>query len=150
MKFEKVVESHHYDRFGELLYILHKNNRKYLNDSLAKYDLNLLQAMCMFIMIERKNISQQELTDLLFLTKSGITKAIRKLELDGYIERSKSEKDARQYVLNLTKKGEDTIPMLIKIYDEWEELIGFKELDDEFLEILTKMTYKAIDLNKES
>lgn len=149
MKFEKVVESHHYDRFGELLYILHKNNRKYLNDSLAEYDLNLLQAMCMFIMIERKNISQQELTELLFLTKSGITKAIRKLEVDGFIERSKSEKDARQYVLNLTKKGEETIPTLIKIYDKWEELIGLNELDDEFFETLTKLTYKAIDLNRE-
>ncbi len=148
MRFEKVVESHHYDRFGELLYILHKNNRKYLNDALAEYDLNLLQAMCMFIMIDRKDISQQELTELLFLTKSGITKAIRKLETDGFIERSRSETDARQYVLNLTQKGMDTIPTLIKIYDEWEELIGLNELDDKFLEILTNLTYKAIDLNK--
>jgi len=148
MKFEKVVESHHYDRFGELLYILHKNNRKYLNDSLAEYDLNLLQAMCMFIMIERKDISQQELTELLFLTKSGITKAIRKLEADGFIERSKSKNDARQYVLNLTQKGKDIIPTLIKIYEEWEEFIGLNELDDEFFETLTKLTYKAIDLNR--
>ncbi|MBQ7928214.1 MAG: MarR family transcriptional regulator [Methanobrevibacter sp.] len=148
MKFEKVVESHYYDRFGELLYILHKNNRKYLNDALAEYDLNLLQAMCMFIMIDRKDINQQELADLLFLTKSGTTKAIRKLEVDGFIERSKSEKDARQYVLNLTQKGYDTIPTLIRIYEEWEELIGLNELDKEFFEILTKLTYKAIDLNK--
>ncbi len=150
MRFEKVVESHHYDRFGELLYILHKNNRKYLNDALAEYDLNLLQAMCMFIMIDRKDISQQELTELLFLTKSGMTKAIRKLEFDGFIERSKSKTDARQYVLNLSKKGRDTIPKLIKVYEEWEELIGLNEVGDDFLENLTKLTYRAIDLNKES
>lgn len=149
MKFEKIVESHHYDRFGELLYILHKNNRKYLNDAFGEYDLNLLQAMCMFIMIDRKDTSQQELTELLFLTKSGMTKAIRKLEVDGFIERSKSKKDARQYVLNLTQKGKDTIPILIKIYEDWEESIGLNELGDEFLENLTKITYKAIDLNKE-
>ena len=148
MRFEKVVESHHYDRFGELLYILHKNNRKYLNDALAEYDLNLLQAMCMFIMIDRKDISQQELTELLFLTKSGITKAIRKLETDGFIERSRSETDARQYVLNLTQKGMDTIPTLIKIYEEWEEQIVKHTLQDKFLDILTNLTYKAIDLNK--
>lgn len=150
MRFERVVESHHYDRFGELLYILHKNNRKYLNDTLAKYDLNLLQTMCMFIMIDRKDISQQELTELLFLTKSGMTKAIRKLEFDGFIERSKSKTDARQYVLNLSKKGRDTIPKLIKVYEEWEELIGLNEVGDDFLENLTKLTYRAIDLNKES
>ena len=150
MKFEKVVEFHTYDKFGELLYILHKNNRKYLNDALAEYDLNLLQAMCMLIMFERNDVTQQELTDLLFLTKSGITKAIRKLEADGFIVRSKSKTDARQYVLNLSEKGIDIIPTLIQINEKWEELIGFNELDDGFLEILTKLAYKSIDLNSES
>jgi len=101
-------------------------------------------------MFERDDITQQELTDLLFLTKSEITKAIRKLELDGYIKRSKSKTDARQYVLNLTKKGIDIIPTLIQINEKWEKMIGFKELDDEFLEILTKLAYRSIDLNSEN
>ena len=128
---------------------MHKNNRKYLNDALAKHDLNLLQAMCLLIMCQREDINQQELTDLLFLTKSGITKAIRKLEVDGFIERSRSKQDGRQHVLNLTKKGRDILPTLIKINNEWEEKVGLNELDDSFLENLTKLAYKSIDLNSE-
>jgi len=74
MKFETVVETYTYDWFGEILYILHKNNRKYLNDSFAKYDLNLVQVMCMLTICDKNDITQKQLTEMLYLTKSGIQK----------------------------------------------------------------------------
>ena len=147
MKFEKIIEFHSYNRFGEILYILHKNNRKYLNDALSKHDLNLLQAMCILTLDEKSDLSQQDLTDILFLTKSGITKAVKKLEDMGYVERTKSKTDARQYVLNLTDKGREIIPTLHDINDEWESKMGLPELDDSFIRILHNLAYKSIDLN---
>ena len=147
MKFEKIIEFHSYDKFGEILYILHKNNRKYLNDALSKHDLNLLQAMCILTLDEKKDLSQQDLTYILFLTKSGITKAVKKLEDMGYVERTKSKTDARQHVLNLTDKGRKIIPTLHDINDEWESRMGLPELDDSFIKILHNLAYKSIDLN---
>ena len=147
MKFEKIIEFHSYDKFGEILYILHKNNRKYLNDALSKHDLNLLQAMCILTLDEKSDLSQQDLTDILFLTKSGITKAVKKLEAMGYVERTKSKTDARQHVLNLTDKGREIIPTLRNINDEWESRMGLPELDDSFIKILHNLAYKSIDLN---
>ena len=149
MKFERVVESYTYNRFGEILYVLHKNNRKYLNDSLSKYNLNLLQAMCILTIDQKNDITQKELTEMLYLTKSGITKAINKLQDDGFIVKEKSEKDNRKFVLKLTQKGEDIIPTLNAINDEWEEKIGLTYLDDDFIETLKDLTYKSIDLNCE-
>lgn len=149
MKFERILESYTYDRFGEILYILHKNNRKYLNDALAEYDLNLLQAMCILTIHQKNDTTQKELTEILYLTKSGITKAINKLQNEGFIIKEKSSKDNRKYVLKLTEKGEEIIPHLIAINDEWEEKIGLTELDDEFIENLKDMTYKSIELNLE-
>ena len=150
IKFEKVVESHTYDRFGEILYILHKNNRKYLNDSLAEHDLNLLQAMCMLILLGKETCTQKELTEFLFLTKSGVTKAITELEKDGYISKEKSPSDSRQYVLRLTKKGMEMIPTLIEINNRWEEEVGLNDLDDEFFEKLKTLAYNAIELNEKN
>ena len=147
MKFEKVIEFHSYDKFREILYILHKNNRKYLNDALAMHDLNLVQAMCILILDEKSDLSQQDLTDILFLTKSGITKAVKKLEDMGYVERTESKTDARQHVLNLTDKGKKIIPTLHDINDEWESKMGLPELDDSFIKILHNLAYKSIDLN---
>ena len=149
MKFERILESYTYDRFGEILYILHKNNRKYLNDALAEYDLNLLQAMCLLTIHQKNDTTQKELTEILYLTKSGITKAINKLQNEGFVIKEKSSKDNRKYVLKLTEKGKEIIPHLIAINDEWEEKIGLTELDDEFIENLKDMTYKSIELNLE-
>lgn len=149
MKFERILESYTYDRFGEILYILHKNNRKYLNDALAEYDLNLLQAMCILTIHQKNDTTQKELTEILYLTKSGITKAINKLQNEGFVIKEKSSKDNRKYVLKLTEKGKEIIPHLIAINDEWEEKIGLTELDDEFIENLKDMTYKSIELNLE-
>ena len=149
MKFERILESYTYDRFGEILYILHKNNRKYLNDALAEYDLNLLQAMCILTIHQKNDTTQKELTEILYLTKSGITKAINKLQNEGFVIKEKSSKDNRKYVLKLTEKGKEIIPHLIAVNDEWEEKIGLTELDDEFIENLKDMTYKSIELNLE-
>lgn len=149
MKFERIVESYTYNRFGEILYVLHKNNRKYLNDSLSQYDLNLLQALCILTIDQKDDINQKELTEMLYLTKSGITKAINKLQEDGFIIKEKSQKDNRKFVLKLTQKGEDIIPTLNAINYEWEQKIGLTDLDDEFIETLKDMTYRSIELNSE-
>lgn len=149
MKFETVVETYTYDRFGEILYILHKNNRKYLNDSFAKYDLNLVQVMCMLTICDKNDITQKQLTEMLYLTKSGITKAINNLEENKFIIKERSKEDQRKFVLKLTKKGYDVLPKAISIFNEWEDKIGLNEVDDNFLETLKKMTYKSIELNSE-
>lgn len=149
MKFERVVESYTYSRFGEILYILHKNNRKYLNNSLSEYNLNLLQAMCILTIDQKEDVSQKELTEMLYLTKSGITKAINKLQEEGFVVKERSEKDNRKFVLKLTQKGKDIIPKLNEINRGWEQKIGLTELDDYFIETLKEMTYKSIELNQE-
>ena len=147
MKFERVFESYTYNRFGELLYILHKNNRKYLNNSLAEYDLNLLQAMCILTIEQKNDITQKELTEILYLTKSGITKALNKLQKEGFVIKEKSVNDNRKFILKLTEKGEDIIPILNAINDEWERKIGLADFDDEFIATLKAVTYKSIELN---
>ena len=105
--------------------------------------------MCILTIHQKNDTTQKELTEILYLTKSGITKAINKLQNEGFVIKEKSSKDNRKYVLKLTEKGEEIIPHLIAINDEWEEKIGLTELDDEFIENLKDMTYKSIELNLE-
>ena len=121
-----------------------------MNDSLAEHDLNLLQAMCMLILLGKETCTQKEFTEFLFLTKSGVTKAITKLEKDGYISKEKSPSDSRQYVLRLTKKGMEMIPTLIEINNRWVGAVGLNELDDEYFEKLQTLAYNAIELNEKN
>lgn len=137
-----------YNRLGEIWYILHKNNRKFLNDSLSQYNINLLQAMCLLIIDEKPDITQQDLCEHLFLTKSAITKAIRNLEKDRFITRTTSPNDGRQYIINLTEKGEKILPDVKKINKTWEDTLGLNDLDKEFTETLFKLAKKSIELNE--
>ena len=150
MKFEKVTISYEYKRFGAMLYLLQKNNRKYLNDELAKHNINLLQAMILLILNDIENATQKDLADIMYLTKSGITKAINNLEKQGYIKKEKSPKDGRSFVLKLSEKGQKILPTINQINDEWEEKIGVSELSDEFKDTIEELTYKSIQLNYES
>ena len=147
MEFKSKKSPIPYERIGEIFYILHKNNRKYLNDSLNKYDLNLIQPMCLLTINNKENITQQDLTDYLFLTKSGITHAIRNLEQNNYLKRTQSKKDGRQYTLSLTPKGEKIIPKLIEINQKWENTMEINKLDERFIEELKDLADKSINLN---
>ena len=55
-------------------------------------------------------MSQQELSELVFLTKGAVTQVTKKLADEGYVNKVKSETDGRQYLLILTEKGENILP----------------------------------------
>ena len=147
MKFEKTMGFYDSNRLGDILFIFHKNHKKYLNDELSRYGLNLIQALCILMIYESDELNQKDLSDGLYLTKGAITKAVAKLEKDNWISRDKSSKDRRRYVLKLTEKGRNFIPMLYEINDKWETKMGLNELDSGFMKTFNDLTMKSIELN---
>ena len=137
-----------YNRLGDLLFIFHKNHKTYLNNALAKYDLNLIQVLCMLRVYNEENLNQKDLSDSLYITKGAITKAIRKLESNGIIIRQQSKVDKRHNILKLSQKGKDLIPILEEINNEWEEKMGLDKLDDEFFKTFIDLAFKSAELNE--
>ena len=147
MKFEKTMGLYDSNRLGDILFIFHKNHKKYLNDELSKYDLSLIQALCILMIHESVELNQKDLSDGLYLTKGAITKAVKKLESDNWISRERFDEDKRHYVLKLTEKGENFIPVLYEINQKWETNMGLNELNPEFMKTFNELTLKSIDLN---
>lgn len=136
------------NRLGDILFIFHKNHKNYLNNQLSKYDLNLIQALCLERIYVNENINQKDLADDLYLTKGAIAKAIKKLESNNYILKEKSPKDSRYNILQLTEKGLNIIPVLEKINLDWETKMGFDELTTEFFTTFKELSSKSAKLNK--
>lgn len=136
------------NRLGDNLFIFHKNHKNYLNNALMEYNLNLIQALCLLRIYNGNNVNQKELSDNLYLTKGAITKAIKKLEENGYISREQSLQDRRNNILKITSKGLNLIPVLDEINSDWESKMGFDELSDEFIETFRKLSAKSAQLNK--
>ncbi len=135
------------NRLGDILFIFHKNHKTYLNNELAKYDLNLIQALCLERIFLNENVNQKDLANDLYLTKGAITRAIKKLESNDYILREKSDVDSRYNILKLTQKGLDIIPIIEKINYDWETLMGFDELTSEFFKTFQELSSKSAILN---
>lgn len=97
---------------------------------------------------EDGGLSQRDLASSLYLTKGAITKAITKLESNGYVTREKSTEDKRYFVLNLTEKGKGLISVMVEVNEKWENELGLSDIDPSFLETFKKLTSKAVDINK--
>ena len=136
-----------YNRLGDLLFIFHKNHKTYFNNALAKYDLNLIQVLCIARIYNEENLNQKDLSDSLYITKGAITKAIRKLESNGIIIRQQSSEDKRHNILKLSQKGKDLIPILEEINNGWEEKMGLDKLDDDFFKTFIDLAFKSAELN---
>ncbi len=147
MKYEKTMGFYDSNRLGDSLFIFHKNHKKFLNDELSKYDLSLIQALCILMIDESDELNQKDLAEGLYITKGAITRAVKKLESGGWILREKSQNDKRHYILKLSKKGEDFIPVLFDINNRWESKMKLDNLPDEFMEIFNELTSRSIDLN---
>ncbi len=135
------------DKFGANLLIFHTNYKKFVNDEFAKYDLNLIQALCLVLINREKDLNQKHLADMLFLTKGAITKAVNKLVDDELVYREKSPKDKRNYVLNTTDDGKKFVPKMFEINRKWESEMGLKELPPKFEEIFKHLAIRSIELN---
>ena len=141
-----------YNRLGDILFIFHKNHKTYLNNAFAKYDLNLIQVLCMLRIYNEEELNhsylnQKDLSDSLYITKGAITKAIKKLESNRIIIREQSQEDKRNNILKLSQKGRELIPILEEINKEWEEQMGLDKLDSEFFIKFIELAHRSARLN---
>lgn len=154
MKDTDYSDFYDYNRLGDLLFIFHKNHKTYLNNALSKYDLNLIQVLCIARIhneeeLNNSHLNQKDLSDSLYITKGAITKAIKKLESNGIIIREQSMDDKRHNILRLSEKGRDLIPILEGINNEWEEKMGLNNLDDEFFKTFIDLAFRSVELNED-
>ena len=149
MKFEKNGDFFNSNHLGSYLFIFLKNYKKFLNNRISQYDLSLIQGFCLLLINDCKKINQRDLANALFITKGAVTKAIKKLESDGWILREKDFEDKRNYSLKLSEKGEKIIPILQEMNAEWESKMGLDSLSPEFMSELSELTFKSIEINEE-
>ncbi len=134
---------------GGILFILHKNQHKYLNDALAKHGLNIIQALFILRINKYEGLSQKDLAETFYLTKGSVAKSLKVLEEKNLVKREKLDGDKRKYSLKLTEEGEKLIPIIQKVNRDWEEKMRLYELNNDFMETLKDLTSKAIKLNQD-
>jgi len=87
---------------------------------------------------ENDGINQVELSKQLDVGKAAVTKAVKILELGGYIERKRNQADNRNYILSISPKGRKVSDEAAVKFNRVQAMI-FSEFSLEELEELTAL-----------
>lgn len=82
-------------------------------------------------------------------SKGTVAKTLRKLEDKGYIERIINKDNRRKYILKLTKKGEEVIPVLKKRDGLLHNASGLAEVSEETMDVIRAVARKSYNLVNE-
>lgn len=108
------------------LYVCSKEIIRKYKSILAPYDLTYTGYITMLALWEKDNVTVKELGKMLYLDSGTLTPLLKKLEIIGYLERSRDQKDERQVYVKVTKKGWDLQSKALSIP---EDLICSANLD---------------------
>ena len=126
--------------------LLYRYGQMYIGEHLKAYDIGKGQHIFLNALYKEDGLSQEELADYLKIDKSTTAKALKKLELQGYITRTVSEKDKRCNEVHLTEKALLIKEDVRKVLTDWRERLthGLSEEEKQLaITILEKMGNNA-------
>lgn len=109
------------DEVGDTVKRMVRNFQLIERDQIKPLGFTTSQCYCLMNLLDHSNITMQTLSVHMNLDTSTMTRVVDKLVRDGYIERTRSDKDRRIVLVNLTSKGVDaatTVRNSIKVYYE--------------------------------
>ena len=131
-----------------LMYNISQNGIKFAR-SKSKELTNLRDSYSLLkIYYSEIELSQEDLCDIFCQSKGTVAKTLRKLEDKGYIERIINKDNRRKYILKLTKKGEEVIPVLKREMDYWHNSVGLAKISDESMDVIRDVARKSYNLVK--
>lgn len=130
------------DSIGRYVAEIYRTQIMFYSKKFAKFNIGAGQYLFLLFLYRNDNITQEQLTDEVRVDKGTTARAIKKLEEEGYVIRTRKEDDKRSYNLKLTKKAHDIENEFFHVLNDWKELISktiTKEESDITLKVLKKI-----------
>ncbi len=108
---------------------------------LDEFDLTYTQYITMMAMWERKSASVKDIGECLYLDSGTLTPVINKLESKGYIEKHRSNDDARGVVVTVTDAGMKLRDKMVKVPTS---MGGCVDLSEKEAQELYRLLYKIL------
>lgn len=133
------------------LFKINRNLELYKRKKAKSSGLNSTDSLAIHLICKNKGISQDELADKLGVDKGLVTKIVKHLEQESYIERLKDSRDRRVNRLFPTDKAQEIHRAVIEIERTYfkELFLEFTEEEYEiFMSLLAKLYVKSKNLRK--
>lgn len=112
------------DSIGKWISIIHRHIHVYMFKELQPYNIGKGQFIFLMTLIKKDGISQEELSHILDIDKGTTARALKKLELEGYIERKQDPHDKRAYKVYVTEAGRQIKPVLYELKKNLTDILA--------------------------
>ena len=126
------------------IYLVAKEITKRYSYLLEELDLTYTQYIVMMYFWEKRTSNVKELGNILFLDSSTLTPLLKKLEVKGYITRSRSLADERNLIVSVTDKGLKLRDKALNIPVEMTKCVDLEEEEAKTLYEITNKILKNI------
>jgi DNA-binding MarR family transcriptional regulator len=133
---------------GRWFSVFHRLPLSFLSEGLKDYNISSGQVMFLLELYYLDGINQEELSSYLNIDEANTTRAIKKLEKEGYVIRKRDEEDRRVKRIYLTEKALEIKPKVLDLMNQWEEkmLKSLTSVEREvFIDLLKKVGHSLSD-----
>ena len=130
---------------GLLVSMIHRTRMMFLNDKMGNMDITAGQFPFIVVLSNEEGITQDELAAHFHIDKGTVARALRKLEDKEYLFRKVDSLNRRRYLIYLTEKGRNAVPILINIEKEWENSMCSKFSEVEYNNLFDILKVLAIN-----
>lgn len=131
---------------GKYISIIERLKNIYYANELSSYQIGCGQQFFLLQIFKHPGMSLQELASFGHYDKATATRAVKKLEEEGYVLTETGTEDKRVRKISITQKAKPVVEKTWECLDEWENMIlnGFtKEERDMAEKLLIKMAENA-------
>jgi DNA-binding MarR family transcriptional regulator len=139
-----------HDSPGKHITIISKYMNYYFNKKLEKYNIKRNQLQILHYLYNNEGISQNELGKALMVDKITVTKILKGLVKEKYVEKKDGKEDKRRKELYITEKGYKLHDELYDIMQEVTDILfrdfsyGEEQIVRELLIRMSKNIYEVV------
>ncbi|QHE60335.1 MarR family transcriptional regulator [Rossellomorea vietnamensis] len=121
------------------------------NIEFKEYDLTKGQYLYLVRICENPGIIQEKVAEMIKVDRTTAARAIKKLEINGFVEKKEDKENKKIKKLFPTDKGKTVYPLIKREHDHSNlvALAGFSESEAEILEDLLQRARKNIEKDRE-
>ena len=134
---------------SKLIVLIYRSQKIFFKKMLSELNINNTQLYILYEISNDPKINQEKIASRCNIDKGAIARSIKKLEDNGFIERTIDENNRRQNIISLTEKGEITYNKSKDILKDFEDILFDNQQEKENLQIILKnLAIKSISLNE--
>lgn len=109
------------------LYAVSKEIIRSYTPFLEKLDLTYPQYLAMMVLWENDGISVNQIGAKLYLDSGTLTPLLKRLQVKGLVERTRSQADERSVIIRLTEKGKDLEEQAAQVPSQIANILNLTE-----------------------